>query len=49
MENQLWNLFRDTGDPVGYLLYHAQKREDKSPRPPENQKKRPAPKPGASL
>ena len=23
MENQLWNLFRETGDPLGYLYYRA--------------------------
>ena len=23
MENQLWNLFLETGDPMGYLLYRA--------------------------
>lgn len=23
MENQLWNVFRETGDPMGYLLYRA--------------------------
>ena len=26
MEDQLWNLFRETGDPMGYLLYRAEKR-----------------------
>ena len=25
MEEQLWNLFRETGDPMGYLLYKAEK------------------------
>lgn len=24
MEDQLWNLFRETGDPMGYLLYRAE-------------------------
>ena len=23
MEDQLWNLFLETGDPMGYLLYKA--------------------------
>ncbi|MBR1497158.1 MAG: hypothetical protein IJ617_05990 [Oscillospiraceae bacterium] len=23
MENQLWNLFRETGEPMGYLLYRV--------------------------
>lgn len=25
MENQLWNLFWETGDPMSYLLYKAEK------------------------
>ena len=25
MEDQLWALFRETGDPMGYLLYRAEK------------------------
>ena len=24
MEHQLWDLFRETGDPVGYLFYRAE-------------------------
>ena len=24
MENQLWNLFRETGDPMSYLLLKAE-------------------------
>ena len=24
MEQTLWNLFRETGDPMGYLLYRAE-------------------------
>ena len=33
MEDQLWNLFRETGDPMGYLLYKAEKncRQEKKP------------------
>ena len=27
MEKQLWNVFRETGDPVGYLLYQAERRD----------------------
>lgn len=23
MKEQLWNLFRETGEPMGYLLYRA--------------------------
>ncbi len=38
MEDQLWALFRETGDPMGYLLYKAeQKRKD-------TKAERPAPK-----
>ncbi len=25
MEDLIWNLFRETGDPMGYLLYRAEK------------------------
>ena len=25
MSDQLWNLFRETGEPMGYLLYKAEK------------------------
>ena len=27
MEDQLWNVFCETGDPMGYLLYRAKKKE----------------------
>ena len=27
MEDQLWNLFRETGDPMGYLLYRVEKKK----------------------
>ena len=27
MEDQLWNLFRETGEPMGYLLYKAEKKK----------------------
>ena len=30
MEDQLWNLFRETGDPMGYLLYKAEKKQKKA-------------------
>ena len=37
MNNQLWNLFRETGDPMGYLLYRADGKEKTAPpRKPEN-------------
>ena len=25
MDDQLWNLFRETGEPMSYLLYKAEK------------------------
>lgn len=28
MEAQLWNLFCETGDPMGYLLLCAERREE---------------------
>ena len=31
MKDQLWNLFRETGDPMGYLLYRANKAGKKKP------------------
>ena len=42
MENQLWNLFRETGDPMSYLLFKAeehsrktqQQAKEKTPPPP---------------
>ncbi len=43
MENQFWNLFRETGEPMGYLLYKAEKKqkqaekEKKKPQKPEAQ------------
>ena len=27
MEDQLWALFRETGDPMGYLLYKAEQKQ----------------------
>lgn len=46
MVDQFWNLFRETGDPMGYLLYRAQKKQAK--RSPKQQKPRkPADKPTA--
>ena len=26
MDDQLWDLFRETGEPMGYLLYRAEKK-----------------------
>ena len=31
MEVQLWDLFRETGEPMGYLLYRAEKAQKKDP------------------
>lgn len=30
MEEQLWNVFRETGDPMGYLLYKAEEKQKES-------------------
>ena len=40
MEDQFWNLFRETGEPMGYLLYKAEKKQKqtedkKKPQPQE--------------
>ena len=32
MENQLWNLFLETGDPMSYLLYRAEKNSGEAKR-----------------
>ena len=37
MEDQLWNLFCETGDPMGYLLYAAEKRKKDTERPKKTQ------------
>ncbi len=29
MDNRLWDLFRETGEPMGYLLYRAEKKQEK--------------------
>ena len=29
MDDQLWNLFRETGEPMSYLLYKAEKNRKK--------------------
>ena len=41
MEAQLWNLFRETGEPMGYLLYRAEKKQK------QGEKKREKPQPPA--
>ncbi len=37
MEAQLWDLFCETGDPMGYLLLCAERREEagEAERPPQ--------------
>ena len=30
MEDQLWSMFRETGEPMGYLLYRAEKKQKDS-------------------
>ena len=41
MEEQLWNLFRETGDPMGYLLYQAEKKQKKTQAKTKAEGKRP--------
>ena len=43
MEEQLWNLFRETGDPMGYLLYSAEKKQTKQKKSGSEQKTEQAP------
>lgn len=31
MEQGFWNLFRETGDPMGYLLWKAEERSREQP------------------
>ena len=31
MEDQLWDLFRETGEPMGYLLYRAEQAQKNDP------------------
>ena len=47
MEDQFWNLFRETGDPMGYLLYKAKKKQKKSEKD-KTEKQPPAGQPPAS-
>ena len=49
MNDQLWALFRETGDPVGYLLYkktdmNAKEKKKRPVKPPEAERR-----PAASL
>ena len=44
MDDQFWNLFRETGEPMGYLLYRAGK---KSKQKKEADKAGQTPKEGA--
>lgn len=47
MEDQFWNLFLETGEPMGYLLYKAEKREKKPDAAQTGQKQKPAPPPAS--
>ena len=42
MKDQLWDLFRETGDPMGYLLYRAEQKQKKQ----EAERKKPGTQPG---
>ncbi len=35
MVDQLWNLFRETGDPMGYLLYKAEQKKQQQEKKPD--------------
>lgn len=50
MEDQFWNLFRETGDPMGYLLYKAEKKrkQAEAEKKPAAEKRPPAGPPPAS-
>ena len=39
MENQLWSLFRETGEPMGYLLYRVDHRNKPGKQAPRRKKK----------
>ena len=44
MENLLWNLFLETGDPMGYLLLRAEERgKERENKPAGESKPKPAP------
>lgn len=45
MDTQLWNLFRETGDPMGYLLYKAEKKEEPKQKEAQKKKERDGPAP----
>ena len=47
MDHQLWNLFRETGEPMGYLLYRAEKQQKKD-KPEQAAQQPPAGTPPAS-
>ncbi len=51
MEDQLWNLFRETGDPMSYLLYAAGKKQKKAEKDKADaaEKQPPAQPPSASM
>ena len=46
MEDQFWNLFRETGEPMGYLLYKAEKKQ-KQAKPKKEKPQPPAHTPSA--
>ena len=49
MDDQLWNLFRETGEPMSYLLYRAGKDRPKEKKPDKAAPKPPAGTPPASV
>ena len=49
MDNQLWELFLETGDPMGYLLFRAECGEKPEPDRKKNQNQKRKPKEGQKL
>ena len=47
MEAQLWDLFRETGEPMGYLLYRAEKKRKQKRKSGEKGPAEPGRKEGA--
>ena len=45
MDTQLWNLFRETGDPMGYLLYKAEEKKEPEQKEPRNKTEKDGPAP----
>lgn len=49
MEQQLWNLFRETGEPMGYLLVKAEENARKKEEPSTQTQPQSTQAPSASM